>query len=260
MLFKVTILGSGTCAVTKERSCSSYALQIGEQFFLLDIGFGSLRRLAEAGLNYRAIDAVVISHLHPDHVADLVPLLMALHFTPNFTRRKTLSLFGPPGLLAYLRGQHELHGDWVMRQTPFTLQIEEIDSEIQLGSCLISALPMKHKPVSYGYRLQCNSCTLAYSGDTGYCPEVVALFANVDLGILECSFPDELAIDEHLTPSLAGRIAQESGCRRLLLTHFYPSLDISAAIAGCRRNYDGPVEAAADLMSVAIGEEPREFA
>jgi ribonuclease BN (tRNA processing enzyme) len=55
MLFKVTILGSGTCAVTKERSCSSYALQIGEQFFLLDIGFGSSRRLAEAGLNYRAI-------------------------------------------------------------------------------------------------------------------------------------------------------------------------------------------------------------
>ncbi|MBN1541730.1 MBL fold metallo-hydrolase [candidate division KSB1 bacterium] len=255
MRIELTVLGSGTCAVVRERSCSAYSLRFGDQMMLLDVGFGALRRLAESGLDYRSIDSVLISHLHPDHVADLVPLIMALRFTPDFHRQAPLSIYGPPGLLAYLQAQDTLYGDWVLQRSDFSVEVKEIAQEIELESCRIVALPMRHKSVSYGYRLIFDSFILAYSGDTGYCPQVVSLFSKADCGILECSFPDDRMMDEHLTPSLAGRIAREANCRRLLLSHFYPNLDPALAVSQCRRVFPGPVQAANDLMVLVLGDQ-----
>jgi ribonuclease BN (tRNA processing enzyme) len=75
---------------------------------------------------------------------------------------------------------------------------------------------------------------------------------ETDLLVLECSFPDERKVPGHLTPSLAGRIANETRCRRLLLTHLYPECDQVDVLSQCRRTYSGDVLIAEDLLRISV--------
>jgi ribonuclease BN (tRNA processing enzyme) len=93
---------------------------------------------------------------------------------------------------------------------------------------------------------------VAYSGDTDYCPNLILLAREVDLLILECSFPDDRKVEGHLTPSLAGRVAREAGCKRLLLTHFYPPCDDCDVKGAVESQYSGTVIVAEDVMKLAI--------
>jgi len=74
----------------------------------------------------------------------------------------------------------------------------------------------------------------------------------VDILVLECSFPDGKKVEGHLTPSLAGRIALESHCKKLLLTHFYPICDQSDILGQCSQVYPGEIILGEDLMRIAI--------
>ena len=93
---------------------------------------------------------------------------------------------------------------------------------------------------------------VAYSGDTDYCPNLIELAKGVDLLILECSLPDDMKIDGHLTPSLAGRVARETECKRLLLTHFYPPCDKYDIVEIVKKQYKGEVKLAEDLMRIVV--------
>ena len=101
---------------------------------------------------------------------------------------------------------------------------------------------MAHISGSVGYRMEFkNGKSMAVSGDTGYCQSIVDLSLEVDLLVLECSFPDGKEIEGHLTPSLAGRIALESNCKKLLLTHLYPVCDQFDVVNQCRQVYQGEI-------------------
>jgi ribonuclease BN (tRNA processing enzyme) len=87
---------------------------------------------------------------------------------------------------------------------------------------------------------------LAYTGDTPENPVVAELARAVDLFVIECSNPDDRAVAGHLTPSSAGRLARDSQCRRVLLTHFYPDMDPELARAGAAHFFTGPIDLACD--------------
>ena len=93
---------------------------------------------------------------------------------------------------------------------------------------------------------------VVYSGDSEYCANLVELGRNADLLILECAFPEEMQSIGHLTPSLAGRIARESLCKKLLLTHFYPPCDESDLLTPLRKEFSGAVILAEDLMKICV--------
>jgi ribonuclease BN (tRNA processing enzyme) len=88
--------------------------------------------------------------------------------------------------------------------------------------------------------------SLAYTGDTDEDPAVAELARGVDLFVCECSFPDEEATPNHLTPSSAARLARRAGVGRLLLTHFYPSLEPERARRAAALTFGGPIECARD--------------
>ncbi|MCX6814011.1 MAG: ribonuclease Z, partial [Candidatus Azambacteria bacterium] len=94
---KLTILGSGTCVPSTERGSPANFLKIRESNILVDCGPGTLRQMEGAGLDYKNLDYVFITHFHSDHIADLVPLLQALNWTPGFDRKEKLTLVGPVG-------------------------------------------------------------------------------------------------------------------------------------------------------------------
>ena len=111
---------------------------------------------------------------------------------------------------------------------------------------------MKHSSQSIGYRLTVSGKTIVYSGDTGYCPEIVGLAKKSDILILECSFPDDRKMEGHLTPKLAGRIASEAGSKTLVLTHMYPlfkNIDITSI---CSEKFDGEVIVSHDMMQLTL--------
>jgi ribonuclease BN (tRNA processing enzyme) len=112
---------------------------------------------------------------------------------------------------------------------------------------------MAHISESVGYRIEFkDGKSMAISGDTDYCQTIIDLAFDVDLLVLECSFPDGKKVEGHLTPSLAGRIAAESHCKRLLLTHLYPVCDQFDIVGQCKKIFQGHVIMGEDLMRIKI--------
>ncbi len=132
------------------------------------------------------------------------------------------------------------------------LNIEEMDRK-EFDKFKITSAPVNHTPQSIGFRIEDNSGKIiVYSGDTGYCEDMVDLARDADLLILEASFPDGQGSEGHLTPSEAGDMATRSGAKKLPLTHFYPEclkVDIGAQ---CRNTYQGELILATDLISLSV--------
>jgi len=205
-----------------------------------------------AGLDYRQIDFQCITHFHPDHVSDLVPFLFALNYTVDFIRTLPLHIVGPQGLENFYRKMREIFGHWIEART-YDLHLHEAQEDrLELADFSIETLPLAHSEASIGFRLKARGQSMAYSGDTDYCTNIVRLGQNADLLILECSFPDGRKSPGHLTPSLAGRIARESSCKKLLLTHFYPVFEGHDIRKECQREFSGEIILAEDGMKVSL--------
>jgi ribonuclease BN (tRNA processing enzyme) len=249
---ELIILGSGTGVPSLRRGSPAALIKEGDQSILLDGGSGTLGRMLRAGVTYKEVDAVLYSHIHPDHTADLVPLIFACKYQED-PRAKDLLIIGGRGFRDYFEGLRGIHGSWIEPQT-FRIQIREVVAdEVTIGDLQVTTLPLEHAPESIGYRiLSPQGGVVVYAGDTDYCPNIVELARGADLLLLECSFPEGQKVSGHLTPSWAGRIAQEAECQRLVLTHLYPPCELSDIKRDCQNVFDGEVLLAEDMMSIVI--------
>jgi ribonuclease BN (tRNA processing enzyme) len=249
---ELIILGSGTGVPSLQRGAPGFLVKTENQSILLDGGSGTLQRMLQAGVTYKDLDAVLYTHIHPDHCADLVPLLFACKYQEE-PRTKDLLIIGGKGFRDYLAGLQWVHGSWIEPQT-FRIHTREVAiDELAIGDLRITALPLDHMRESVGYRITSpQGQSLVYSGDTDYCPNIVELARGVGLLLLECSFPEGKKVPGHLTPALAGRIAQEAGCKRLCLTHFYPPCDHADITGACRQVFKGEVLLAEDMMRIVL--------
>ena len=219
---------------------------------LIDSGPGILRRMLKVGITYRDIDLLLYTHIHPDHVSELVPILFACKYA-ELPRQKDLICVGGPGFHHYFDQIKKVYGSWIEPQSYHLTIKETSEKPFLLQKMAILSKPMAHISESVGYRIEfIDGRSIAISGDTDYCMNIIDLAFEVDLLVLECSFPDEKRVEGHLTPSLAGRIGLESHCKRLLLTHIYPICDQSDIIEQCRQVYEGEVILGEDLMKVRI--------
>lgn len=249
---ELIILGSGTGVPSLRRGSPAALLKEGDQSILLDSGSGTLVRMLRAGVTYKDVDAVLYTHIHPDHVADLVSLIFACKYQED-PRAQNLLIIGGRGFRDYFEGLRWVHGSWMEAET-FRIHIREVAAdEVSIGDLRITTLPLDHAPHSVGYRItSAGGQTVVYSGDTDYCPNVVELAREADLLLVECSFPDGQKVAGHLTPFLAGRIAHEAGCTRLCLTHLYPPCDQSDIVKECHNVFRGEVILAEDMMTITI--------
>ncbi len=248
----VTILGSGTCVPSLARSSCAVLVESAGSLLLLDAGAGTMRRLLEAGVTIFDITHIFFSHFHPDHTAELVPFLFASKY-PEPTRRQTpLIVAAGKGFGAFFQDLVAVYGNWI--QLPHELmRIVELDTDgagcYQADGFCLDTRPVNHRPESLAVRVTgTGGKSVVYSGDTDLSPDLVALAAGADLFICESSHPDGMTIQGHLTPSLAGTMAQQAGVAKLVLTHFYPDCDAVDITRQCRRTYAGPLVIARDLM------------
>ena len=251
MLIEVIIMGSGTGLPSRRRGLPGMLLRIGRENLLFDSGAGTLRKLLEIEISYHDLDYIFYTHLHPDHTLDLVSILFAMKY-PGSPRKKELHLIGPKGFQDFHEGLVDIYGHSIQAEL-YELYVEEIgEGETRYDGWKVISKPLPHTEHSLGYRVEFYDKRIAYSGDTDYCENIVTLAKEVDLLILECSFPDEMKVEGHLTPSLAGRIARESNCRRLILTHLYPLCDEYDILRQCREEFDGEIIVAEDLLRVEV--------
>jgi ribonuclease BN (tRNA processing enzyme) len=249
---EVIVVGSGTGIPSLKRGSPGLLVLTDSAKILIDSGPGALRRMLEVGITYRDMDLILYTHLHPDHVADLVAILFASKYG-DLPREKNLLCAGGAGFKSYSEKLKSLYGTWIESKS-YQLTIKELSKDPLLYRGIkVLSKPMAHLPNSLGYRIEFEGGkSVAVSGDTDYCQNLVELGYQVDLFVLECSFPDGKKVEGHLTPSLAGRVALESSCKKLLLIHLYPVCDQFDIVNQCKQVYQGQVILGEDLMRIAI--------
>ena len=253
---QLIILGSGTSIPIADRASPSLALIFDSAPILFDMGPGTLRQLANAGLDYEKIEQIFITHFHPDHTADLVHFLFASRNPSTLKRRRPFVITGPKGLAGLVSSLQDTYPNWLTLPSDM-MKIEEIEtsgiSTREYGGFKMTTGPTNHTPNSLAYRVETpDGKSIVYSGDTGFCDEVVDLAQGADLLILESSFPDGHEVEGHLTPSQAGLIASRANVSQLLLTHFYPECLATDIKAQCRKTYAGKLILGSDLMKISI--------
>jgi len=254
-LFKVTILGSGTIVPSLQRSACSVLIQCDSNRLLLDAGPGTMRRLLHTGTTIFDLTHVLASHFHPDHVAELVPLLFGTKYPDPTLQKHPLTLIGGHGLNTFYQDLQKVFGNWMnpARQWLRLMELPNTNNQNDFGSFELHAAPMTHKPESLAYRIQLSDGrSVVYSGDTDYNDALISLAHKTDLLICECSTPDDMKLPGHLTPSLAGSIAAKAEAKKLILTHLYPACEAVDLITQTRKTYEGPVVVAEDLMNVEV--------
>jgi ribonuclease BN (tRNA processing enzyme) len=249
---KLTVLGSGTSVPNLQRNSAGYLLEENGHRFLIDFGYGNIHQLLRLGITYHDIDRIFITHPHPDHMCDLIPFLFATKY-PLDPRIRDLPIVAGPGFTEYFVRVTEAFNQWLTPDT-YEVPITEVDEETrEFDGMKVTAGKVQHIEMSRGFRfVNAEGKTATFSGDTDYCAGIVELGRDADLLILECSTPDDMKVEKHLTPQLCGRIAQEAGCQTLLLSHFYPPCEMPSVLKACQQEFSGKIILADDLTAVEL--------
>lgn len=251
---ELIIIGSGTGVPYWRRGSPAYAVKAAGKLVLLDLGSGALRAMLKYDLNFSQVDVIALSHLHPDHIGDLVPFLFATHYSLGYTRKEPFTLLAARGFSEFYAGLKMAFGAWV-EAPPGLMDLRELPTdgpgEVSWPGLVIKSAPPSHIESSLAYRVEAEGVSLVYSGDTDESDSLVDLARGADLLVLEAANP--FKVPGHLTPAEAGRLAARAGVRLLLLTHFYPPCDEVDVVALAKPEFSGEIIRAEDGLRVKVG-------
>ena len=221
---------------------SSYLVEADGFRLLLDLGNGALGAL-QGHATFADINAVLLSHLHPDHCLDLCSLYVACRYGPD-AGGPAIPVWGPSGTAERMARAYGLAPEPGMRET-FDFRGYP-DGPFKVGPLEVRAAPVVHPVPAYALRVEHDGRCVAYSGDTAPTPALVDIASGADLFVCEASFRDgeDNPAGLHLTGREAGQHAMAAGVGRLIVTHIPPWGHPAAAVAGASDAFGGPVTAA----------------
>ncbi|WEL21701.1 Metal-dependent hydrolase of the beta-lactamase superfamily [Halorhabdus sp. BNX81] len=250
---QLTFLGTGSAMPTGDRNQTGLLLEADGNRLLIDCGSGILDALAATDSGYTDLDAVLLTHHHLDHVADLLPLLKARWLADA----PPLRIVGPSGTESLLDELLDIHGYLRKHVEPTVADIEV--GETMLAGFDISAREIHHSMAGFGYRLSPTGTdrpAVVFSGDTVAVPEFLTVADGAEVLVHDCSFPDDIETDNHATPASLGTAldAADATVGTLYLTHLYPHTDgrHQEMVASVRERYDGAVAVARDGLTAEL--------
>ena len=248
---KLTVLGmSGTWPPAGGATCG-YLLSHEGTHVWLDAGTGTFSRLQEH-IEVADLDAIVITHGHPDHFVDVIPCFYARHY--GGLGAPGLPFYSPDGfvelmsLLVAEGPKDVMHGAYDFRTVA--------DGDVfTVGPMTFTTFEMAHVGVNaMGFRVEAGGGVLAYTGDSGPCEAVVEMSRGADVLLAEATYQnDNNLLPFHMSAAQVGEHAAASGVPRVILTHLVPGLDPEVSRAEAAAVYDGITDVAFTNMSIEIG-------
>jgi ribonuclease BN (tRNA processing enzyme) len=240
---KLTVVGCSGSFPGPGNPASCYLVEAGGRRVLLDLGNGALGALATY-VDIYTIDAVLLSHLHPDHCFDLASYYVARRYHPDGPKG-LVPIYGPVGVaerMADAYGSDRPHG---LAQV-FDFREWGDGAVHEIGPLQVTVAQVAHPVPCFAMRVEHDGRALVYSGDTGPCDALVDLSRGADLLLAEASYREGAANppDLHLTGRDAGVTAAKAAVGRLVLTHVPPWYDGDTALAEASEVFDGPLDLA----------------
>jgi len=284
---RIRLLGTGTPTPSLKRMSAGYLVETGSRKILLDFGPGAYHRLLESGVKPVDITDIFFSHLHYDHCLDYVRLLMTRWdqgagripelnvYGPAHTRRMTDLLIAEDGVfgpditarteLPMSQDVYVARGGSLPRQRPQPL-VRELKSgeQVRCGDCEVQVRSVLHaQPIleCFGYRLECEGATLAYSGDAGPCAAMRELAEDCDVLVHMCHFLSGTALSESMQKRNMGHLeladlGREAGVRNLVISHVTEQMDVPGIRERIIREmadiYPGNLFFGEDLMEIPV--------
>ena len=244
---RLTVVGCSGSFPGPDSPASSYLVEAdagGRTWrILLDLGSGALGRL-QAVTDPLAVDAVFLSHLHPDHWFDMSGYYVLRKYHPAGPQPR-IPVYGPNGTAEQMARSYGLPENPGMSEE-FDVRRYDGDGPVTVGPFTVEVTRVKHPVEAYAIKVSEGRRSLVYSGDTGFCEALVELARDTDLLLAEASFRegDDNPPDLHMTGREAAETAVRAGARRLVLTHVPPWHERESALAEAVPVYDGPLELA----------------
>lgn len=267
---RLQVLGSGGPELT-QRASSGYIVWIdGKSKLLVDCGGGTFLRFAQSGANFEDLDAILLTHNHIDHTADLVAFLKAGFFTQ---RSKILPIYGAggntifPDTQTFLKRLLDKHGAYAYMADMLSTQsrtfqimphaMKQEEEQITMSGYTIKSIGVHHGIVpALAFRVDVGGKSIVFSGDTNNETKSLEAFAKKsDLLVADFAIPeftDAIAKNLHMQPSQIATLAATSQTKHLLLSHIMQRSEnqLQESLAIIRKIYDGKVSIAEDLIEI----------
>jgi ribonuclease BN (tRNA processing enzyme) len=237
---KLTVLGGSGVWPPAGGACSGYLIEEAGFRLLIDPGYATLPRLLEY-IPADAVDAVIVSHGHPDHIADINPLLRARALRDDPAR--PLPLYAPVGALRAVLALDRPG----MLDGAFDLRDVAGGDTLAIGPFEVVTRSLPHFLPNLGLRIGADGRSITYTGDAGPSGDLVELATGTDVLLAEATFVDQVPADNagYLSSALdAAEQAHRAVARRLLLTHLSPGTDPDASVAAARTAFAERIDVA----------------
>jgi ribonuclease BN (tRNA processing enzyme) len=240
---KLTVLGMYAPYPPAGCATSGYLLQGGGTSILLDCGSGVISRLRQFA-EIEELSAVILSHLHGDHMADTA----ILRYMPEYRRRfgqgdgERVVIYAPP--------EPEAEYGWLCGRETFEVRPVFHGMFAAAGGMACTFFAMRHPYPCYGVRVECEGKVFAFTGDTVMNPNLPALVQNADLLLCDSAFlsRDKTPSSVHLSAAEAAALSRDNGVKRLILTHFLAHYPKGVHLEEARAVFEN-AEAAEEMYS-----------
>jgi ribonuclease BN (tRNA processing enzyme) len=255
---RITVLGKSPAWQDANGACSGYLIEEDDFRLLLDCGNGVFAKLREV-CDYVDVDAVLITHLHADHILDLVPFSYALAYAP---RQQPVPVGGfpgtdcpacpalhvPPGARGVFRHIVRCWGQESLIESAFSLSEYDPLAELKLGPFTVRFCEVPHFTTTFAVELTSNGSRFTFSADCSPNDELVEFARDTQLLLIEATLPrpERTGIRGHLTPGEAGDHGRRARAQHVVLTHYSDELDAGWARASAQETYGAPVDMAVE--------------
>lgn len=275
--FSVTLLGTGCPVASPRRYGAASLVHCGGLTILVDVGSGATQRLVAAGASGADIDALLITHIHSDHLVDLYQYIIS---SWHQNRDRPQLIYGPPGTQAFVdaqmdawKSERELRIAFEQRTctAAFEIKVIEFDASgplIGSNTGQVSAVKVDHDPIehAFGFVFESGDKKLVLSGDTRPCDALVEAARGADVLVHEVfvhsaspatGTRSDATLSNvagyHTLSTDVGRIARDAGAKALVLTHLVPpDIEPRVLLSHAQADFDGPIIVGEDLMHIDV--------